>query len=115
MEVLQVRKLKQRIFKEKCPVSEQLNTGAWKFHYKPRALNQCFVPPKEAWGEANPLGDKIETTLPSHIPPWMKTGKENVPKHDDKESGRRTYNVLYKTKNNSVEFEIKLKLNMCKN
>lgn len=45
----------------------------------------------------------------------MKTGKENVPKHDDKESGRRTYNVLYKTKNNSVEFEIKLKLNMCKN
>lgn len=40
----------------------------------------------------------------------MKTNKEDMPKHDDKESGRRTYNTLYKTKRNALGFGIQLKI-----
>lgn len=56
----------------------------------------------------------IERTLPSNTAIWMRTDKENMPKHHDKESGRRIYNVFYKTKMNSIQFGIKLKLNMYK-
>lgn len=48
------------------------------------------------------------------MPSQMKTDKENRPKHDVKESQRKNYHAVYKTKTNSMEFELKWKLNMCK-